>query len=75
MSLGWEMGPKVTTVTTVTHGGQAVNIPIGPDSSILATRWRKAEEEQAVCPPLSGPQDTGQSGAISKMGREQGGDG
>lgn len=33
--------------------GKAVNIPIGPDSSILATRWRKPEEEQAVCPPLS----------------------
>lgn len=41
----------------------------------LSTHRRKVKREQAVSLTLSDPQDTGQTGAISKIGREQEGAG
>lgn len=69
MSPGMGDGPKGDTM------GRAVHIPFGTNSSTLATHWRKVKRGQAVSLTLGDPQDTGQTGAISKIGREQEGAG
>lgn len=65
MSPGMGDGPKGDTM------GRAVHSPSGTNSSTLATHRRKVKREQAVSLALGDPQDTGQTGAISKIGREQ----